>query len=141
MHHRRRSSSSRCRRCWPALALAGALAGCGPSAPRTGADADSAASGATTSPAPTAAELRRRALADSALRLDSAFRRLRDSLETERRALDSLDRRSAEYARRYDAFGLAERRAAALRATRDTLRARAGPRAPDGAGAAPRSAP
>jgi hypothetical protein len=138
MPHRRRSSSSRRRRPWPALALAGALAGCGPSAPRPDADTASAASAAVAAAAPSADDLRRRALADSAARLDSAFRRLRDSLNAESRALSALDRRSDGYARRYDAFTLAERRAAALRALRDTLRAAAAsPRAEGRARSAP----
>jgi hypothetical protein len=129
MPHRRRSSSSRRRRRWPALALAGALAGCGPSAPSLDADTASAPSAA---PPPSAESLRRRALADSAARLDSAFQRLRDSLNAESRALSSLDRRAPEYGRRYDEFTSAERRAVALRARRDSLRALAegrGPRA------------
>jgi hypothetical protein len=123
MPHRRRSSSPRRRRRWPALALAAALAGCGPSAPRPDADSASALSAASS---PSAEDLRRRALADSAARLDSAFQRLRDSLNDESRALSSLDRRAPEYARRYDAFVVRERQAASLRAHRDSLRALAG---------------
>lgn len=67
---------------------------------------------------------RLRALSDSAARLDSAFQSLRDSLNAESSALASLDRRTADYARRWDAFVARERDAVQLRARRDSLRAR-----------------
>ncbi|HEX6058383.1 MAG TPA: hypothetical protein VFZ11_05140 [Gemmatimonadaceae bacterium] len=129
MPHRRRLSSPRYRRAWPALALLGVLAGCGTSAPSP--DADSVA--ASPSPAPSAVpnpeELARRerarALADSAARVDSAFQRLRDSLNAASRALAGADRTSPDYARRWDAFVARERDAVRLRARRDSLRVRA----------------
>ncbi len=66
---------------------------------------------------------RLRDLTDSAARLDGAFQRLRDSLAAERLALAALDRRTAEYARRWDDFLLREREAKAIRARRDSVRA------------------
>ncbi len=66
---------------------------------------------------------RLRSLADSAARLDSAFQRLRDSLDAERLALAALDRRTTEYARRWDDFLVREQEAKAIRARRDSVRA------------------
>ena len=131
MPHRSRLSSSRHRPRWPVLALLGVLAGCGPSAPRSDAaddSVDAASSPATAAAVPSADSLARlarvRALADSAARLDDAFQLLRDSLNAESRALAALDRRTPDYARRWDAFVDRERDAVALRARRDSLRAR-----------------
>lgn len=127
MPHGRRLSSSRCRRFAPTLALFVVLAGCGGSAPGDDATADSAAVSAPADAVLSADSLARlarlRALADSAERLDTAFQRLRDSLDAERRALASLDRRTAEYARRWDDFLVREREATSIRARRDSVRA------------------
>ena len=64
-------------------------------------------------------------LSDSAGELDSQFRRLRDELNAEATALASVDRRSKEYAARFDEFRPRSAAAEALRASRDKLRARA----------------
>ena len=128
MPHRRRLSSPRFRRRWPALALLGVLAGCGTSAPSPDADSVAASpSAAAPDSAPSPEELARRAraraFADSAARIDSAFQRLRDSLNAASRALAGADRTSPDYARRWDAFVARERDAVRLRARRDSLRA------------------
>lgn len=63
-------------------------------------------------------------LSDSAASLDARFQILRDSLNRESRALDALDRRTADYARRFDAWRVRARTADSLRIARDRLRAR-----------------
>ena len=65
-----------------------------------------------------------RVLGDSAAALDARFQSLRDSLNRESRALDPLDRRSADYARRFDAWRAHARTADSLRVARDRLRTR-----------------
>ena len=144
MPHRRRSSSPRRRRIRSALLsplVAGLssltlLACTGPGDASEGDSTAAAAAPAASLPdrptsGPAADSLARlRLLADSARRLDAAFQRLRDSLVAESRALAALDRRTAEYARRYDAYVLREREATALRSRRDSLRTRAEGRAP-----------
>jgi hypothetical protein len=65
-----------------------------------------------------------RALGDSAAALDARFQAERTALNAESRRLDSLDRRSADYARRFDAWRLRARAADSLRIARDRLRAR-----------------
>jgi hypothetical protein len=59
---------------------------------------------------------------DSAERLDAAFQRRRDSLNRAALAFSGLDRRSSDYARRYDDFDHGALAAESLRAERDRLR-------------------
>ena len=68
------------------------------------------------------------ALEDSAAALDASFQQERDALNAEARALDSLDRRSPEYGRRFTAWRLRAIAAESLRARRDRLRTRVVPR-------------
>ena len=63
-------------------------------------------------------------LGDSIAALDARFQAARDSLNRESRALDTLDRRSADYARRFDAWRARARAADSLRTARDRLRLR-----------------
>lgn len=66
------------------------------------------------------------ALVDSLAALDARWQRERAALNEESRSLDSLDRHSAEYARRFDAWRRRARAADSLRVARDRLRARGG---------------
>ena len=66
-------------------------------------------------------------LADSAASLDARWQRERAALNDESRALDTLDRYSADYARRFDAWRSRARAADSLRVSRDRLRARLAP--------------
>ncbi len=61
-------------------------------------------------------------VADTVARLDTAFQRLRDSLNGAAATLSVLDRRTADYARRYDEFNLRASIADSLRSQRDRLR-------------------
>jgi len=84
---------------------------------------------ATTSPAGSSRRhsdslLRLVALRDSAAMIDERFQSERDTLNRESRALDRVDRRSADYARRFDAFRRRAHAAESLRVTRDRLRGR-----------------
>jgi hypothetical protein len=101
-------------------------AGCGRrDAPAVAADSASPPPGGQvgTLPAPDSTSPAAR-LRDSAAALDVRFQRARDSLNRDSRALDTLDRRSADYARRFDAWRARARTADSLRAARDRLRAR-----------------
>ena len=78
------------------------------------------------------------AASDSADSLDAAFRAARDSLDREAQELARADRRTPEYARRFDAFMARVALARHTREARDrarrramTLRAQLGPDAPD----------
>lgn len=64
------------------------------------------------------------ALRDSAAALDAAFQRERLALNDEARALQGLDRRAGEYARRFDAWSARAGAAERDRTARDRLRAR-----------------
>lgn len=64
------------------------------------------------------------ALRDSAVLIDERYQSERDTLNRESRALDRLDRKSADYARRFDAFRRRALAADSLRVTRDRLRDR-----------------
>ncbi|HEX8848027.1 MAG TPA: hypothetical protein VF761_00675 [Gemmatimonadaceae bacterium] len=66
-------------------------------------------------------------LADSVASLDGRWQRERDALNAESRALDTLDRYSADYARRFDAWRSRARAADSLRVARDRLRRRVAP--------------
>lgn len=68
-----------------------------------------------------------RRLADSAAALDAIFQGEREALNAEALALRALDRRGADYARRYDAFRRRQASADSLRAARDRLRRSAEP--------------
>lgn len=98
--------------------------------------ADPATLGA--SPRPAAASSPAGLAADSAARLDALFQERRTAVNRDARALDGsgLDRRSADYAARYDELRRRTVAAESLRAARDAQRARAAK-----LGAAPRSAP
>ncbi|HEX2778293.1 MAG TPA: hypothetical protein VHM30_02270 [Gemmatimonadaceae bacterium] len=61
---------------------------------------------------------------DSAAALDTRYQSERAALNAESRALDSLDRRSADHARRFDAWRRRARAADSLRIARDRLRSR-----------------
>ena len=61
------------------------------------------------------------ALRDSAVLVDERYQSERDTLNRESRALDRLDRKSADHARRYDAFRRRALAADSLRVTRDRL--------------------
>lgn len=63
-------------------------------------------------------------LADSAAALDRRWQSERAALNSESRALDTLDRRGADYARRFDAWRVRARAADSIRVARDKLRAR-----------------
>lgn len=67
---------------------------------------------------------RANAIADSAKSVDERFQALRDSINREAAALGG-DRRSAEYARRWDALRRRTVAAESLRAERDRIRRRA----------------
>jgi hypothetical protein len=64
-------------------------------------------------------------LGDSARMVDTRFRELRDELNTEAAALAGMDRRSNQYAERFDDFHPRSLRAEALRLRRDRYRQRA----------------
>jgi hypothetical protein len=64
------------------------------------------------------------ALRDSAVLVDERYQSERDTLNRESRALDRVDRKSADYARRFDAFRRRALAAESLRVTRDRLRDR-----------------
>ncbi|HEU4563747.1 MAG TPA: hypothetical protein VFS05_03820 [Gemmatimonadaceae bacterium] len=65
------------------------------------------------------------ALRDSAATLESRFALIRDSANAQAMALRSLDRRSADYARRFDEWSRLAARADSVRQLRDRARARA----------------
>ena len=125
----------------PLLAAALLLAACSPNAPAASrgdssaaapaARTDSARGGAVRpSPddaAPSGPVALATAAADSAARLDARFQELRAALNRDAAALDAgpLDRRSPEYAGRYDEIRRRTAVAESLRAARDAQRKRA----------------
>lgn len=82
----------------------------------------SATSSAATFSRPHADSLSRLvALRDSAVLVDKRYQSERDTLNGESRALDQVDRKSAHYARTFDAFRRRSLAAESLRVTRDRL--------------------
>lgn len=67
---------------------------------------------------------RREAIEDSAATVDRAFQAERESLNREALALDSVDRRTSEYGRRFDEFRHRTQVADSARRQRDRLRLR-----------------
>jgi hypothetical protein len=67
------------------------------------------------------------AMRDSAAMYDARFQSERDTLNRESRALDRVDRRAAEYARRFDTFRRRALAAESLRIARDRFRNRIAP--------------
>jgi hypothetical protein len=81
------------------------------------------------------------AMRDSAAMYDARFQSERDTLNRESRALDRVDRRAAEYARRFDTFRRRALAAESLRIARDRFRDRIPPLAERlSGGAAPMAA-
>jgi hypothetical protein len=81
------------------------------------------------------------ALRDSAVTYNERFQSERDTLNRESHALDRVDRRAAEYARRFDAFRRRALAAESLRIARDRFRDRIAPLAERlSGGAAPTAA-
>jgi hypothetical protein len=80
---------------------------------------------ATLDGAPPDSHARLRVLEDSATRFDGRFQRLRDSLNTDVRALDTADRRTPAYARRYAEIRRRTMIADSIRTRRDAVRSQA----------------